>query len=287
MKGVAFLPLGCFSERVYQRYTYEMDHARTSFSFFLRPRHNTGMDENPFEAACRNGDVARLEEVARTGAVPPSRALIFACKHGHLHVAKWLRTVWAQDVVSAFVVRMSLRFACIRGHLHIVQWLIQSFGLDIHADEENAFRSACVSGDEATVRWLFDRGGVDIHACNHHAFRLACGYGCFRVAQWLVSLGGVDIHACTDEAFRLASEKGRLATVQWLFAQGGVDIHAEGDVCFRTACRKGHLHLARWLLALDPEYVWPKDGVHVLQSWSAGRGAWLWAVVCANHVHGR
>jgi hypothetical protein len=52
------------------------------------------------------------------------------------------------------------------------------------------------------ARWLYSLGGINIHAEEDYAFRWACQGGHYLlVAQWLYSLGGIGIHTLDDEAF--------------------------------------------------------------------------------------
>jgi hypothetical protein len=59
---------------------------------------------------------------------------------------------------------------------------------------------------------LYDKGEVDIHAVDDDAFRSACSSSHLSVAQWLYGLGGVDIHALGEDAFRKTCANGHLVT---------------------------------------------------------------------------
>jgi diacylglycerol kinase len=60
------------------------------------------------------------------------------------------------------------------GHLEIAKWLYSLGGVDIHAENEDAFRNACLNGYLEIAKWLYSFGGVDIHAKNEYAFRITC-----------------------------------------------------------------------------------------------------------------
>jgi hypothetical protein len=54
---------------------------------------------------------------------------------------------------------------------------------------------------------------IDIHADNEYAFRTACQYDHLEVARWLFELDHkIDIHANNDEIFRYRHPK----IVEWL-----------------------------------------------------------------------
>jgi len=68
-------------------------------------------------------------------------------------------------------------------------------------------------------------GDVNIHTDNDYAFRLSCAHMHKEIAEWLVSLGGVNIHAKDDYAFRYCCERGYLEIAKWLVSLG-VDIQS-------------------------------------------------------------
>ena len=154
--------------------------------------------------------------------------------------------------------------ACEKGQLDQAKRIAQENpDLDIHTEEDEAFRLACLHGHFDVARWLVDyatsiESPVDIHAKEDLAFRSACFYGHIEVARWLVDYATsiespVDIHAKEDDAFRSACSNGHLEVAQWLVdcatsIESPVDIHAVKDFAFRWACGNGHLDIARWLI---------------------------------------
>jgi len=81
--------------------------------------------------------------------------------------------------------------------------LIAVYKRDEHIN--SYFSESCKNGHLEMAQWLYSFGGVDIHANNEKAFRFACYRGHLEVAQWLYSLGGVDIHAHNDTAFTMCN----------------------------------------------------------------------------------
>ena len=64
---------------------------------------------------------------------------------------------------------------CEQGHVAVARWLCEHMGIgvggvcapgvDVHADNDAAFRKACWNGHLAVARWLHeDVGGVKVHA---------------------------------------------------------------------------------------------------------------------------
>ena len=66
--------------------------------------------------------------------------------------------------------------------------------------------------------WLFlgknwkhySLGGINIHADDDYAFRKSCEYEYVEMAKWLYSLGGIDIHANDDWEFKASCMHGHL-----------------------------------------------------------------------------
>ena len=81
--------------------------------------------------------------------------------------------------------------ACRDGDLdNAKQLLLLNQNIDIHADDEYAFRYSCAYGHLDVAKWLWSLDqNIDIHADNDHAFRCSCGNGYIEVAKWLILIG--------------------------------------------------------------------------------------------------
>jgi len=123
--------------------------------------------------------------------------------------------------------------------------------IDIHAQDDRAFRWSCVSGQLEVAQWLHSRG-ANIHAKDNFAFRWSCEHGQLGVARWL-HLQGANIHAEDDYAFRWSCLNGHLGVARWLHLWGA-DIHAEDNFAFKWSCENGHLEVAQWLCEIEPRY---------------------------------
>jgi len=130
----------------------------------------------------------------------------------------------------------------------VAQWLLTVFRVDIHADDEQAFRAACMNGHLAIAQWLWDLSNatIDIHAYDDNAFRMACEYGFVDVAQWLWQLDRPDVYLTS--CFVAACTNGQLHVAQWLWGMCRHYLDAQFiREAFERACVRGHLHVARWL----------------------------------------
>ena len=89
--------------------------------------------------------------------------------------------------------------ACRKGQLDQAKGIAQENpDLDIHTNEDEAFRWACSKGHLDVAQWLVDyatsiESPVDIHTYEDLAFRRACMNGHLDVARWLVPFGGMPI----------------------------------------------------------------------------------------------
>jgi hypothetical protein len=59
--------------------------------------------------------------------------------------------------------------------------------------KEEIFSHLFSEGHLSLTQWLHSLGDVDIHAENDDAFRVTCTNGHLSVAQWLYRLGNVNI----------------------------------------------------------------------------------------------
>jgi hypothetical protein len=84
--------------------------------------------------------------------------------------------------------------ACIDGHLRIAKWLYSLGGadgvgkVDIHAENDYAFRYSCVDGHLKVAKWLYSLGGVNMHVNNFCVVYETRENGHEEVAEWIESL---------------------------------------------------------------------------------------------------
>ena len=141
--------------------------------------------------------------------------------------------------------------------------------INIHANNEDAFRLSCENGHTETAKWLWglsmSEGNtpINIHANDEDAFRLSCENGHTETAKWLWGLSmsdgntPINIHAYNEYAFRWSCENGHTETAKWLWglsmSEGNtpINIHADNEDAFRLSCENGHTETAKWLWGLS------------------------------------
>jgi hypothetical protein len=105
--------------------------------------------------------------------------------------------------------------------------------LNIHKDNDFAFRESCKNGYLEVVKWLYDVGlqlnsPINIHEDEERAFRWSCWCGHLEVSKWLYDLS--------------------------LQLNSPINIHVIGEHAFRWSCMNGYLEVAKWLCSLCDKY---------------------------------
>ena len=177
--------------------------------------------------------------------------------------------------------------ACRKGQLDQAKRIAQENpDLEIHTNEDEAFRWACSKGHLEVAQWLVDyatsiESPVDIHTYSDEAFRWACENGHLDVARWLVDYATsiespIDIHATKDSAFSWACKNGYLDVARWLVdyatsIESPVDIHAYEDYAFSWAYYNGHFEVARWLIPFGGMPIQGLQKNHPIRLFHVGR----------------
>jgi len=86
-------------------------------------------------------------------------AFRWACKEGHMNVAKWFLELHENPVMQQRIISShnswAYIFACEGGHLHIAQWLRQIQITKISRSSQwSAFRYACIYNHFHVVDWI-------------------------------------------------------------------------------------------------------------------------------------
>ena len=86
-------------------------------------------------------------------------------------------------------------YSCRMGFKFFVKYLVLKYKINIHANDENAFRSSCENGHIETVKYLIELANqpnyqqINIHADDEYAFRWSCQNGDIEIAKYLIELG--------------------------------------------------------------------------------------------------
>ena len=131
---------------------------------------------------------------------------------------------------------------------------------------EDAFIVACGRGDMQIIVLIIElRPNINIHAQQDKAFRESCAAGKKDVAMMLCDTGSVDIHACDDDAFGRAALNNHTEIVTWLHDKGDIKF---GRYLFRDVCLLGHRDMAEFLYRINKKEITmhPKEFVQIIYS---------------------
>ena len=177
---------------------------------------------------------------------------LYACKNGHLKIVELLLSY---DIMMLLDKNDRL---CSRYSTDLTDNRL----IDIHANNEEAFRWSCSYGRLEIVKLLLslsDDRRIDVHAKNENAFWYACRNGHLKVVELLLNLDGdrrINVHAKDDYAFKWACDNGHLEVVKLLLNLDGdrrINVHVDNEYAFRYACGRGHLKVVEFLLSLSDD----------------------------------
>ena len=137
-----------------------------------------------------------------------------------------------------------------------LHYLTDNISLDMYIRRDK-FLKACHYGYLDLAKYLYEnKRQIDIHLDDECAFRISCHNGHLNIAKWLYSIAKINIHVANDDVFRKACKYGHLNVVEWLYNLSKMDnnkinIHTYDDEAFRLACYNGHEDIARWLYNLS------------------------------------
>ncbi len=236
---------------------------RYSSSKALHP--DTKFNIYDLERACQLGHLkyARWLELK-----PTQLAVDLAIQGDRVDVVQWCVSITPDlkidtDLLYQYdAVEITIRFdkisdmkfteACKRGSLRIAQHIVvERPDIDVHADDEDAFRLACYSGHLDVATWLVNMyPETNVHANDEGAFRWACYGGRLEVARWLVDkYPDIDVHINGEDAFLWACYNGHINVAQWLVDKyPETNVHARNEEAFRDAC--SNIEVAKWLLTV-------------------------------------
>ena len=143
----------------------------------------------------------------------------------------------------------------------IKQWLIIKT-MHRTASIDDIFTEACKNGFLSYGMFLLFEEKIDIHADNESAFRWSCANGHIQAARWLINLGEseeygkININANDEFAFRWSCTDGHIEIAHWLIQLGEsgeykkININIIDECPFRYSCINGNIEIANWLINL-------------------------------------
>ena len=156
-------------------------------------------------------------------------------------------------IENYFHARDSLALLCVSKKFAAVGEIYRGILLDAKTGLEYCI----TNGNLAACQLINKTEIIDIHADNEWAFRLSCSCGHLEIMRWLYQLSTkhdsypINIHVEDEWAF-CASCSDNLINAQWLYQlsiemNSPIDIHINDETPFCQSCQEGHLEIARWL----------------------------------------
>jgi ankyrin repeat protein len=184
------------------------------------------------------------------------RALIIACVHGYLEVAKLLVGAGARVNPQSSSEWGPLLQAISGGHLQLVKYLVEEAGADMQRVGPHGITllMVAVGGDHADiVEYLLGRPGIDVDEVGMNGERAlirACANGKLEVVKLLVA-AGARIETQTGEELGpliKAAFHGHLEVVKYLVEEAGADVTPADPAGWRPfADYKGHADIVEYL----------------------------------------
>lgn len=185
---------------------------------------------------------------------------ITTCDKTYLELRKFSRKMKSLRVYSSGKHnKLTITFmkSCKYGYPLVAKHLYQMYSdrINIHADNEYAFRWSCHNGCVDIVQFLLSLNDkIDIHAENECAFRWSCEKGHIIITNLLLSLDKFDIHVENEYAFTWSCANGHLDTVKLLIGlDNKINIHINNDYAFFKSCLNGHIDTVKFLFSLDED----------------------------------
>jgi hypothetical protein len=234
-----------------------------------------------FIVACQNGKLNEAKEIYFKAIneghkidirAEDEYAFRYSCYNGHIKVAKWLCQISKKSSstpTNVGIVKQNDQFCLPTSKTSENLSVNEGHKIDIHTQNEYAFRSSCSDGHIKVAKWLWNLSvneghKIDIHAQEEDAFRHSCYSGRIEVAKWLWNLSvseghKIDIHAQNEYAFRDSCYEGYIEIAKWLWNLSvneghKIDIHTNNENAFRRSCNNGHIEVAKWLASLCEDY---------------------------------
>lgn len=132
------------------------------------------------------GDVTQITLQHWTDALNAEieRALMWACRDGHMAIAQWAHANRAQwHANGATSLDDAFDRACSRGYLAFAQWARDEGAADLNG----AFLRACRNHHLAIAQWLHEEGATNLREALREALRHRNSRGYAHITKWLES----------------------------------------------------------------------------------------------------
>ena len=185
--------------------------------------------EHAFKLSCKNGHLTVAQWLYSIHCINIyanyEYAFRLSCENGHLVVAKWLYSFGNLNIHVNNEYAFGL--SCENGHLAVAKWLY-SLGEKMDRSDPSSLAQGQCEG--------IPLGRVDIHADDEYAFRWSCINGHLAVAKWLYSLGEeMDRTDPVSLAHEKQDEEIDLTDSRAGKEQCRINIHAYNDSVFKYA----------------------------------------------------
>ena len=179
-----------------------------------------------------------------------------ACKHGQIHVVKWLFKNKFSGSIRSVDAESLLLAACANLHKKTAEWIYNESPLYFqgrcHHFTDKMFCINCTQGNLEVAQLVHEIAPVS--ACeidDNSVVEKVCGQGHLHVLEWISD--NFDCEICeypVNKAFRKAAINGHIEIVEWLDEVYGIDIRevtAEDNYVLRKVVERGHKKVYEFL----------------------------------------
>lgn len=156
--------------------------------------------------------------------------------------------------------KLDMAKACIFGRLATVKYIIERSNMEaffsMFGTKEYYFINICTNEHLRLAKYFLETfPDINIHWNNECAFRRACRENNFKTAKWLIKkYPTIYVHAKQESAFRKACKKNNFAIAKWLLQNyPTINIHARDDYAFRKLCKTCNLQMLKWFIQKYPD----------------------------------
>lgn len=175
-----------------------------------------------------------------------------ACENKNFDLARKLF-----DSVDLEEKEINFGFICGYGYLEFAKWMVKNDPqIDIHNNNEFAFRMACKNGKLDVCKWLYDiskdNNKINITIYKNDPIRKASKYGHINVVEWLIDKIGMKNFNIVDQnykIFRITCQNNQLKMAQKLYNTFPIPEYIL-STSFYESLNKGSASTTLWLLEI-------------------------------------